>query len=251
MSMNSRRLIWLGLLTLVFLCVQAPAQLLGSVLGQFTQHRLGLAASSGSLWAGSANLLLFSADSHDSPLDLGRVSWNTQPLQLMAGRFEVNLVWNGGAPFWITQDTTRLKVEHAVFNLPAEILPSLVPALKAAQLGGQLAVRCDNFSLTRHEILGQLDIDWREATSPLGMISPLGNYHVLIDGHGSVLDLVLETQAESPLILQGKGHWSGSEGLHFEGNADTSPAARDKLQELLRVMGNETAPGSGRYQMRF
>jgi general secretion pathway protein N len=257
-----KRLFLLGTAsTLVFLCIYAPAQLLGSLLGQFSNGRLGLTSSQGSLWHGSGHLLLSSPNSIERSVDavqnngtgvnLGQISWDTQPLQLLAGRFSVNLTWNNGAPFWITLDTSRLHVEHAVVNLPSEIVSALVPTLKAAGLGGQLSVRCDNFSLTRTEILGQLDIDWNQASSPLSMVNPLGNYHTRLDGRGSVLEIKLETQGDSPLMMQGSGNWTASEGLHFDGIAEANANNKTQLQALLRVMGNETSAGSGRYQLKF
>ena len=249
-----KRLFLLGIAsTLVFLCVFAPAQLLGNLLGQLSNGRLSLASSQGSLWQGKANLLLTNIDAQASSaaINLGKISWNTQPLQLLAGRFSVNLIWNDGAPFWVTLDTSRLHIEHAAFNLPANIISALVPTLKAAQLGGQLSVRCDNFSFTRSEVLGQFDIDWNQASSPLSMVSPLGNYHTRLDGRGSALDIKLDTQGNSPLIMQGVGHWAGGEGLHFDGTAEANAANKTQLQELLRVMGNETSAGSGRYQLKF
>lgn len=252
-----KRLFLLGIVsTLVFLCIYAPAQLLGSLLAQLSHGRLNLAASQGSLWQGDANLLLTNIDTDNiqtsnTAVNLGKISWNTQPLQLFAGRFSVNLTWNDGAPFWVTLDTTRLHIEHAAFNLPADIVSALVPTLKAAQLGGQLSVRCDNFSLTQTEILGQFDVDWNQASSPLSMVSPLGNYHTRLDGRGGAIDIKLETQGDSPLILQGSGRWAANEGLHFDGTAEANASNKTQLQELLRVMGNETSVGSGRYQLKF
>lgn len=255
--MKIKQLFLLGIISyLVFLCIYAPASLLGSLLSQLTSGRLGLAASQGSLWKGSASLLLNSLDASGTSVDveklnLGKISWDTQPLQLLTGKLSASLSWNDGAPFWITQDTSRLHIEHAAFNLPSEIVSALVPTLKAAQLGGQLAVRCDNFSLTRREILGQLDIDWSQASSPLSTVNPLGSYHARLDGIGSALNIRLETQGDGPLIMQGNGHWASAEGLHFDGTAEANPTSKVQLQALLRVMGNETLAGSGRYQLRF
>jgi general secretion pathway protein N len=253
-----KRLFILGIAsTLVFLCIYAPAPLLGSLLAHYSSGRLSLASAQGSLWKGNAFLLLNNLDSTDGAADsvaavnLGKISWDTQALQLLAGRFLVNLVWNDGAPFWLTLDASRLHIEHAAFNLPSEIIPALVPTLKAAQLGGQLSVACDNFSLTRNEMLGQLDIAWNQASSPLSLVSPLGNYHARLDGRGSTLDIKLETTGDSPLIMQGKGAWAASGGLHFDGTAEANSANKAQLQALLRVIGNEAAAGSGRYQLRF
>jgi len=248
-----KRLFILGMVsTFVFLFVYAPAQLLGSFLTKFTHERLGLAVSQGSLWKGNAYLLLNSPDQVDStPLNLGKISWDTQPLQLLAGKLSVNLSLNDGAPFWVSLDASRLHIEHAAFNLPSDIVSSLVPILKAAQLGGQLSVRCENFSVTRTEILGQLDIDWGQASSPLSMLNPLGSYHVRLDGRGSALDILLEKQGDVALIMQGNGRWTMQDGLHFDGFAEATSVAKIQLQPLLRVMGNEVPNGSGRYQLKF
>ena len=255
-----KRLFLVGIVsTLTFLCIFAPAQLLGSVLSQFTHGRLNLASTQGSLWHGNAYLLLNSmsspADDATQPnsesINLGKVSWDTQALQLLSGRLSVNLTWNDGAPFWLTLDPSRLHIEHAAFNLPTEVIPALVPTLKAAQLGGQLAVRCENFSVTRTEILGQLDIDWNQASSPLSTVNPLGSYHTRLDGRGNVMEMKLESPESNPLIMQGNGQWSMNDGLHFDGSAEANAAYKDKLQELLRVLGNEASAGSGRYQLKF
>jgi general secretion pathway protein N len=257
-----KRLFLLGIVsTLVFLCVFAPAQLLGSLIGGVSNGRLGLTSSQGSFWHGSANIYLNSmdTDSHivnttqlnNTSVNLGPISWDIQPLQLLAGRLSVNVNWNNSGPFWVTLDTTRLHIEHAAFHVPAGIISALVPTLNAAQLGGQLSIRCENFSFTRTELLGQLDIDWNQSSSPLSIVNPLGSYHARIDGLGNAVGIKLETQGDSPLIMQGSGRWAASEGLHFDGTSEANPANKIQLQELLRVMGNETSTGSGRYQLKF
>ena len=255
-----KRLFILGIAsTLVFMAVYAPAQLLGSLLGHYSNGRLSLASSQGSVWHGNAYLLLNSLDegvvdsaqANTAAVNLGKIAWDTQALQLLAGKFLVNLTWNDSAPFWLALDSSRLHVEHAAFKLPSEMVSTLVPTLKAAQLGGQLSVRCENCSVTRSEILGQFDIDWNQASSPLSMVSPLGNYHARLDGRGSTLEIKLETPGDSPLMLQGRGRWAANEGVHFDGTAEANAANKVQLQELLRVIGNETAAGSGRYQLKF
>lgn len=250
--MKIKRLFLLGITsTLIFLCLYAPAQLLGSLLAQFSSGRLGLANSQGSLWQGEASLLLNSIDDNAAPLNLGKISWNTQPLQLLIGRFSINITLNDSAPFWITLDSSRLHVEHASLTLPSEMVASLVPTLKAAQLGGQLVVRCESLSITHSEILGKLDVNWNLASSPLSMVNPLGNYHYRLEGSGSALKIKLETQGESALIMHGNGSWTSKEGLHFDGIAKAKATAKTQLQMLLHVMGNEMQADSGRYQLRL
>lgn len=257
-----KRLFLLGIVsTLFFLFIFAPAQLLGSLIGELSNGRLGLASSQGSFWHGNATIYLNSIDSdshlvdatqlNNTRVNLGPISWDIQPLQLLSGRFSLNVNWNNSGPFWVTLDTSRLHIEHAAFNVPANIISIMVPTLNAAQLGGNLSLRCENLSVTPTELLGQLDIDWNQSSSPLSMINPFGSYHARIDGLGKTLAIKLETQGDSPLIMQGNGQWTAAEGFHFKGTSEANSANKIQLQELLRVMGNETVAGSGRYQLNF
>ena len=257
-----KRLFLLGIIsTLVFLFIYAPAQFLGSLLGELSNGRLGLASSQGSIWHGNANIYLNSVDTeshivntmqlNNTSVNLGPISWDIQPLQFLIGRVALHVNWNNSGPFWVTLDTSRLHIEHAAFNVPASIVSALVPTLKVAQLGGQLSIRCQNFTFTRTELLGQLEIDWNQSSSPLTMVTPLGSYHAQIDGLGNALNIKVETHGDSPLIMQGNGRWTEAEGLHFDSTFEASTANKIQLQELLRVMGNETLSGSGRYQLKF
>ncbi len=250
--MSLKRHLFIGFLSLsVGLCIYAPAQLMGVALNKLSGDRLDLANSKGSFWQGNAHILLKSLEQQADMVDLGKITWDTQPLQLLAGKFAISLIWNQGAPFWMTLDRSRLHIEHAAFSLPAVVVSTLVPSLKAAQLDGQLEVRCDNFSLTQQEILGQVEIDWNQASSPLSIVNPLGSYHTKLEGNGAGLAIQLSTLTMGPLLLQGNGSWDANGGLHFEGTAEAEVAAKLQLQELLRVMGNETTAGSGKYQLRF
>ena len=235
----------------VFLLVFAPAQLMSVALKKMSSDWLSLAKTQGSFWQGSANILLSNASNKADLVDIGRVSWDIQPLQLFVGKLSISLTLNQGAPFWVTLDRSRLNIEHAKFMMTTEIISALVPSLKVAQLGGRLTVDCDNFSLTRNQALGQFNINWSEASSLLSTVNPLGNYHANIVGEGSSVALMLTTHSKGPLIMQGSGRWVKNEGLHFEGIAEADTLSKLQLQELLRVMGNETIVGSGKYLLRF
>lgn len=250
--MNIKRLLLIGIISFfLFLFIFAPAQLMSIALSKLVNSQLGLAAAQGSFWKGSAHVLIDNADNHANSLDIGTISWNTQPLQLLIGKFIVSLTWNQGMPFWVTIDKSRLNIEHADLVLPAKIISVLVPSLKVAQLGGHLLVHCDNFSLTRKDILGQMDIDWHQASSPLSIINPVGDYHAKLNGKGNGLSIQLTTLNDGPLMMQGNGSWAEKEDLHFEGTAEAKPAAKLEMQALLRVMGNESKVGSGLFQLRF
>ena len=250
--MSLKRLFLIGFISFfVGLCIYAPAQLMGIALNQLSGGRLGIANPQGSFWQGNAHVILSNTTQKAKALDLGNIAWDTQPLQLLAGKFAVSLTLNQGTPFWLTLDTSRVHIEHAAFTLPADFISTVVPSLKAAQLGGQLAISCDNFSIARQEILGQLEVDWNQASSPLSILNPLGSYHTVLAGSGTGLAIKLNTLSTGPLIMQGNGRWAAREGLHFEGTAEAEPSAKLQLQALLRVIGNETTADSGRYQLRL
>lgn len=255
--MNVKRLTIIGLISFCLgLFIYSPAQLMGIVLHRFSENRLSLAYANGSFWQGNGHILLNNLDLNNpdqqgDSVDLGKLAWNTQIMQLLTGKIAAHLTWNQEVPFWVTVDSSRVHIEHATFNLPADIISTLVPSLKTAQLGGQIEVHCENFSLAKREILGQLEIDWNQASSPLSIINPLGNYHTKFEGKGESLALQLNTLSAGPLLIKGSGRWTENGGFHFEGIAEADPASKKQLQELLRVMGNETNAGSGKYQLRF
>ncbi len=250
--MSLKRHLVIGLLSLsVGLCVYAPAQLFGVGLNKLSSGRLTLANSMGSFWHGNAHVLLKNVNQQENMVDLGKITWDIQTMQLLAGKLALIVTWNQGAPFWMTLDRSRLHIEHAAFSLPAVVVSTLVPTLKATQLDGQLEVRCDNFSMTHQEILGQVEINWNQASSPLSIVNPLGSYHAKLVGNGAGLAIQLSTLSTGPLMLQGSGRWDPIGGVHFEGTAEAENAEKLQLQELLRVMGNETTAGSGKYQLRF
>lgn len=255
--MNVKRLTIICLISFCLgLFIYSPAQLMGTVLHRLSENRLSLAYANGSFWQGNGHILLNNPDLNNpdqqgDSVDLGKVAWNTQIMQLLSGKIAAHLTWNQGVPFWVTVDSSRVHIEHATFSLPADIFSTLVPSLKTAQLGGQLEVHCENFSLAKREILGQIEIDWNQASSPLSIINPLGNYHTKLEGKGTGLAIQLRTLSAGPLLMQGSGQLTENGELHFEGIAEAEPKAKTQLQELLRVMGNEITADSGKYQLRF
>ena len=134
--MSLKRLFLIGFISFfVGLCIYAPAQLMGIALNQLSGGRLGIANPQGSFWQGNAHVILSNTTQKAKALDLGNIAWDTQPLQLLAGKFAVSLSWNQGTPFWLTVDTSRVHIEHAAFTLPVDVISTLVPSLKNRQMG--------------------------------------------------------------------------------------------------------------------
>ena len=250
-SMNKiSRIVFLSAALLLALVIQVPAQFLNVLLAQYFEQKVSLAAPEGSLWHGAAHVTLNDTQSHRA-IDLGKIAWNVQAMQLLTGKLALNMTWNEGSPFWLTIDPSRLHIEHATFNLPGQVVQFLVPTLSAAELGGVISIHAENFSLTKNQMLGNFEVNWDQVTSPLSSLNPLGNYTAMFEGLGDQLKIKLNTQSAGPLILQGNGQGGVHQPFEFEGSANAPPDKQAQLQQVLQLIGNETATGSGVYRIKI
>jgi hypothetical protein len=235
---------------LIAMVIQMPSRFLNLLLDHYLDKKVTLDLPEGSLWHGNAHVALNNLQSHRS-IDLGKIAWNVEPLQLLTGKLALNMTWNEGSPFWITIDGSRFHIEHAAFNLPGQVVQFLVPIIGAAELGGVIRIQADNFSLTQTQMLGNFEVSWDQVTSPLSPINPLGNYMLSFEGAGDQIKVNLKTQTTGPLILQGSGQGGVDQPFQFEGSANTLPDKQRQLQQLLQLIGNETNSGSGIYRIRI
>ncbi|MGZ8251920.1 MAG: type II secretion system protein N, partial [Methylophilaceae bacterium] len=170
------------------------------------------------------------------------------PAQLALGRIYAALYWNDAPPAWLSIESSRIHLEHALLDVPAAVVTQFVPAMRAAALGGELNLRSESLSLTAESIQGDVLVDWMQASSPLSSIHPLGNYHAQLSGNPDGLSILLNT-LNGALILNGSGSWSGRQGLDFQGSAQADASKQKEMSELLRILGNEQVPGSGLFQI--
>lgn len=248
--MNKKSAFLFGLVCFIAaLLATAPATLLGELAYRQSGARLMLARSSGTVWSGNAQLVLLGSSGEDS-LTVGQVRWQVFPLQLLLGRLHASLAWNDAPPAWLTLDSSRLHVEHLSIDLPAGAATRFLPAMRAAQLGGQLRLHADSLSFNGRSVQGEARIDWSDASSPLSPVNPLGSYQGRMVGEADGFSIRLGTHA-GPLFIDGGGRWSGESGLALQASFKAEPARRSEMLELLRILGNEQQPGSGTYQMQL
>ena len=252
-KINMKKLSFIIILITVYLSalvIQTPAEFLNIFLDKYFDKKVMLTSSKGLLWNGNAHITLYDLQSNRS-IDLGKISWNVETLQLFTGKLALNMRWNEGSPFWLTIDKSRLHIEHAAFNLPGQIAQFLVPAISAAELGGVISIRAENFSLTKTQVLGNFEVDWDRVTSPLSSVNPLGNYTAIFQGAGEQIKVNLKTRTEGPLILQGNGYGGLNQIFRFEGSANTLANQQTQLQQMLQLIGNETVARSGIYRIKI
>ena len=119
----------------------------------------------------------------------------------------------------------------------------VAPQLGPYQLQGMLDVTSDHLALNATGMNGQVTVDWSGAASALSEIRPLGNYRIVLKGHGAGVDAKLSTLS-GKLLLSATGSFDQVNGMLVNGTAQAAPgAAAAELNELLHHLGPEISPG--------
>jgi general secretion pathway protein N len=233
-----------GLLLTVL--VFAPARWLAMGVDAASTSRVQLLQTQGTVWQGSAQLVLGAGSGSQAPTALpGRVQWRLSPglsglqLALMAPCCLPH-AW-----LW-TAKPTGAGVQITLSDLPSA-QPSLWPSTLLAGLGtpwntlqlqGTLALSTKtlalNYSAGRFSVAGQVQLDATGISTSLSTLKPMGSYRVVLDG-GPNPTLRLST-LEGSLQLSGAGQWVGGQ-LRFDGEASAAPDRAEALGNFLNLIG--------------
>ena len=226
----------------------APAAWMARALANATGQRLVLADARGSVWSGSAVVVLTGGpQSRDASALPGRLAWNLAPrpsgfelrlrqdcclngsttvrLRPALGGLSASLV---GEPGWIGQ-------------WPSAWLSGLGTPWNTLQLGGTVRLVSPGLTLrsveSRWRVEGGADLELLDVSSRLAPLGSLGSYRLSMradPGNAGQSLLTLTTQAGA-LQLSGNGIW-GPGGVRFRGEAR---AAGDDtvLSNLLNIIG--------------
>ena len=224
------------------LLVFAPARWLAAALDQASQGQVQLADPLGTVWDGSAQLVLSGGkDSRDQAALPERLRWRlrpsfsgvsadilaeccmAQPLQLRAAPH-----WGGG----------ELTLADSQSHWPAAWLAGLGAPWNTLQPEGTLTLATQGLVVDlnsgRMQLSGRAQLEAIDIASRLSTLKPMGSYRVTLAG-GNPNTLQLETLKGS-LQLTGSGQWVGTR-LHFDGVATAAPDRIDALSNLLNIIG--------------
>jgi general secretion pathway protein N len=236
----------------------APALWLADGLSAISGGQLQLAQSRGTVWDGSAGLLLTGgADSRDASTLPGRISWRIRPawlglrLSLQADcctrepiELQAGLRWGG----W------QLRSADATSQWPAAMLAGLGTPWNTLQPQGTLSLSSEALSVEwldgRLRLGGSARIEALDISSRLSTLRPMGSYRITLhpgtsanvaqplspssDAFGPP---TLELQTlQGALRLSGNGQWVGSR-LRFRGEAVADPEREAALANLLNIIG--------------
>lgn len=230
----------------------APAAWLASAVAGATNERLLLADARGSVWTGSARVILSpgpgSRDATELPQRLG---WSLRPAWIDGGlgarlTLDQSCCVKPAAPvtarFGFDRLTVRLpdaSPDQPWIRWPAAWMTGLGTPWNTLAPDGVIAVSAQGFVFDGRgkavTVTGLAQVELRDFSSRLAQVAPLGSYRMGLVGGGAAPQLILTT-TQGPLQLSGQGTL-GARGLQFRGEASPAPGSEAALNNLLNIIG--------------
>lgn len=237
----------LGLYATVLLAT-APATLIDRGLRDASQGRMRLAQASGTLWSGTGQLQ--SRDPRGRAGLSEGVKWRLRNIN----------PWRAGLSFRVELDSglrafplglswSELEVADAEFSLPALALGQLLPQLAPLGLSGEAHVQIPRMAIGTRSARGNAALQWRQAGSALTPVSPLGDYELRLQAHGSSGRSTLTT-LQGPLQLDGRGSWGQGQRPQFLATARMPAPLKPQLAPFLRLVAVERGDGSFEWRLK-
>ncbi|TFZ03540.1 type II secretion system protein N [Ramlibacter humi] len=239
-----------GLVGLVLAWVLAlPAPWLANQVGQASGGQVQLQDARGTVWNGSAQLVLSGgAGSHDATALPTRLSWRLRPAW---GGLHVELSTECCIPTPVALEWrprwhgASLRVGDGQSQWPAAILSGLGTPWNTLQLDGDLALQTTALALDwaegRFTMAGGAQLTAQRLASRISTLRPLGSYRVDLTGGAS--PRVQLSTLEGALQLKGNGQWVGQR-LRFTGEASAAPDREAALANLLNIIGRRNGARS-------
>ncbi len=248
---------------LLALLAFAPAAWLAGAVDNGTEGRLLLADARGTVWRGSAVVVLTGGPgSRDASALPGRVQWTlglsgtALALRLQQacciqdelhlrlapglGRVRIELPASGvsaGAPAGAGNDAPV----RVLGQWPASWLVGLGTPWNTLKPSGTLQLSSAGFVAEsvqgRWIFSGLIELQLRGMASSLSTLEELGSYRLNLQGdpRGDAAQLQLST-ISGALQLSGSGQWAASK-LRFNGQASAAPGSEAALGNLLNIIG--------------
>ena len=242
------------LVLVITVLVIAPAQWAASALKTATAGRLELAEASGTVWNGSALLVLASSPDAGAPRATlpERLAWQLSPWSLLVGQVDLTITH----PSALTQPRTvsapafgggTTTLGATTVRVPASLLVGIGAPWNTIRPGGILLINWDRLQVDRQRLQGNISAEWQYASSALTPVSPMGHYKLQTNGiwPGTQLDLLT---ISGPLELKGNGTIPEGGRLRFTGRAQaiagTDPGVKAQLTGLISLLGRRDGEGA-------
>jgi general secretion pathway protein N len=227
------------------LLVLLPAAWITPAFTKASGGHVNLVDPAGSLWHGSATLMLAAgSDTSAATLLPGRIEWHTGFWPLFTGRIRMTMLQSEAMPDPITVDATAhgSTVSQGTIAVPASLLSGLGAPFNTLDLQGDVRLAWSDWRSFGKQSFGQLTVTLNDASSRISLVKPLGSYRVVVQAEGGSSAIDLST-LKGPLMLNGHGMVGGA-ATSFNGTASAAPEQRDNLAGLLNLLGRPSGPGT-------
>jgi len=242
--MRATRLFLLGAAAYgAFLVAALPAAVVAPRMAAATSGRVTLAEAAGTVWDGSARVAI-SGRGFSAVLD--EVRWRFQPARLLSGRLAYMVEARLGGlrgeaevsrtPLAWRADGLRAKGDAAAFA-------TLVPVAAVWSPAGEIALEAPQLAWDGERATGTATFDWRDATSTLSPVRPLGSWRAQATAEGASVKFSLAT-VKGPLRFAGNGTLDLPGRFAFSGEARAEPGRERDLESLLSLLGPRRADGA-------
>jgi general secretion pathway protein N len=227
----------------------APARWLAGSVAQATQGRVLLADPRGTVWDGSARLVLTGGrGSTDAAALPGRLAWELAPRwngALATLRSECCMPRPVPVRARLRFGGVDIDVGDSQSEWPAAVAAGLGTPWNTLQLDGDLRLSTQGLSVEwvegRPVVSGRAELLALRVASRLSTLRPMGSYRITLQG-GAPTTLQVET-LEGSLQLTGSGQWVGPR-LRFRGEASAAPEREAALANLLNIIGRRSGARS-------
>jgi general secretion pathway protein N len=222
-----------------------PAAWIAPQFARMTQGHVNLVDPAGSLWNGSASLMLAAGrDPSGATLLPGRIEWQTAFWPLLTGRVRMQMRQTEAMPNPVTVEATmrQATVTEGSIAVPASLLAGLGAPFNTLDFDGRVQLAWSPWRVFGADTYGRLNISLDDMSSRVSLVKPLGSYQVVVQAQGASSTLDLTTR-KGPLMLNGHGTFSRAS-VSFQGTASTTPEQRENLAGLLNLLGRPTTPGT-------
>lgn len=229
---------------LASLAAFAPASLADLALDRLSLGRARLAEAEGTLWNGSARLVLTDAPGTESAGGAlrgfafpGTFRWKLGALPLVFGLVDATVSVDGaGAPVRLSGQPSDLRVSAGEMHLPGVELSRLGSPWNTIRPSSAVSLQWPSLAVRQGVLDGQFALELRDVAAAIVPVRPLGSYRIEVRGDGRDVKLGLSTLSGA-LSLDGQGSWDRRQGLRFEAQARATDDNRVRLQSLLTLIG--------------
>lgn len=232
---------------LIALVAFAPANWLAGAVGSASGGHVLLADARGTVWSGSAVVVLTGGPgSRDASALPGRMNW-TLGLRGLALELRARhaCCLNGTASVLVRPGLGRVTINVPpssgwLGQWPTAWLSGLGTPWNTMQMGGAIRLSSQGLTLEsvqgRWRVQGRADVDLLDVSSRVSTLETLGSYRLSLSGDPSgTAQLNLSTQ-QGALQLSGNGTL-GPAGVRFRGEARAASGDEAALANLLNIIG--------------